>query len=64
MKIHSSVEALYALIFAICVLLALFLLTSCGAKEAAVAQARPTLAEMMSPDLTCSTPPPTPRTWG
>jgi hypothetical protein len=28
MKTHSSVEALYALIFAICVLLALFLLTS------------------------------------
>ena len=29
-KIPASVEALYALIFAICVLLALFLLTSCG----------------------------------
>ena len=43
MKMHSSVEALYALIFAICVLLALFLLTSCGAKEAAVPEARPTV---------------------
>ncbi len=34
MKIPSSVEALYALIFAVCVLLALFLLTSCGHNEA------------------------------
>jgi cobalt-zinc-cadmium efflux system membrane fusion protein len=34
-------EALYALIFAVCVLLALFLLTSCGAKEGAAAEAHP-----------------------
>jgi membrane fusion protein, heavy metal efflux system len=33
-KIPASVEALYALIFAICVLVALFLLTSCGHGEA------------------------------
>ena len=43
MKIQHSTEALYALIFAICVLVALFLLTSCGAKEAAVPEARPTV---------------------
>src|SRR5260221_6149495 len=43
MKIHSSVEALYALIFAICVLVALFLLTSCGAKEPVVADKHPTV---------------------
>ena len=41
MKSESSTEALYALIFAICVLLALFLLTSCGAKEAAAPEVRP-----------------------
>lgn len=34
-KIHTSVEALYALIFAVCVLLALFLLTSCSHDEPA-----------------------------
>jgi hypothetical protein len=28
MKTHSSTEALYALVFAVCVLVALFLLTS------------------------------------
>jgi membrane fusion protein, heavy metal efflux system len=33
-KIPASVEALYALIFAVCVLVALFLLTSCGHSEA------------------------------
>jgi cobalt-zinc-cadmium efflux system membrane fusion protein len=33
-KIPPSVEALYALIFAVCVLVALFLLTSCGHGEA------------------------------
>ena len=43
MKSHSSIEALYALIFAICVLVALFLLTSCGTKEASVPEARPTV---------------------
>ena len=31
---HTSIEALYAFIFAICVLAALLLLTACGAKEA------------------------------
>ncbi|MGZ5047066.1 MAG: efflux RND transporter periplasmic adaptor subunit [Usitatibacter sp.] len=41
MKTHSSIEALYALVFAICVLLALFLLTSCGAKEAEAPEAHP-----------------------
>lgn len=41
MKNHSSLEALYALIFAVCVLLALFLLTSCGAKEAQAPEAHP-----------------------
>jgi hypothetical protein len=41
MKNQSSVEALYALIFAVCVLLALFLLTSCGAKEAQAPEAHP-----------------------
>ena len=43
MKSQHSTEALYALIFAICVLVALFLLTSCGAREAAVPEARPTV---------------------
>ena len=43
MKDHSSTEALYALIFAICVLVALFLLTSCGAREGAVPEAHPTV---------------------
>ena len=43
MKIHSSIEALYALIFAICVLVALFLLTSCGTRENAAGEARPTV---------------------
>src|SRR5260221_3139313 len=43
MKIQHSTEALYALIFAICVLVALFLLTSCGAKEAAAPEAHPTV---------------------
>ncbi len=43
MKPQSSTEALYALIFAICVLVALFLLTSCGAKEAAPPEPRPTV---------------------
>jgi membrane fusion protein, heavy metal efflux system len=41
MKSQSSVEALYALIFAVCVLLALFLLTSCGARDAAAPEAHP-----------------------
>lgn len=41
MKNHASIEALYALIFAVCVLLALFLLTSCGAKEGAAPEAHP-----------------------
>jgi cobalt-zinc-cadmium efflux system membrane fusion protein len=41
MKTQSSVEALYALIFAVCVLLALFLLTSCGAKEAPAPETLP-----------------------
>ena len=35
-KIPSSIEALYALIFAVCVLVALFLLTSCGRGEGAM----------------------------
>jgi membrane fusion protein, heavy metal efflux system len=43
MKIQSSTEALYALIFAICVLVALFLLTSCGAKGASEPEAHPTV---------------------
>ncbi|MGZ5089160.1 MAG: efflux RND transporter periplasmic adaptor subunit [Usitatibacter sp.] len=43
MKTQSSVEALYALVFAICVLLALFLLTSCGAKDAEAPEAHPTV---------------------
>jgi cobalt-zinc-cadmium efflux system membrane fusion protein len=43
MKPQSSTEALYALIFAICVLVALFLLTSCGTKEAAPPEPRPTV---------------------
>src|SRR5258708_28726313 len=43
MKPQSSTEALYALIFAVCVLVALFLLTSCGAKEAAPPEPRPTV---------------------
>jgi membrane fusion protein, heavy metal efflux system len=37
MKWHSSIEALYALIFAVCIFIALLLLTGCGAKEAAPA---------------------------
>jgi membrane fusion protein, heavy metal efflux system len=41
MKLQSSLEALFALLFAVCVLLALFLLTSCGAKEAAAPEALP-----------------------
>jgi cobalt-zinc-cadmium efflux system membrane fusion protein len=41
MKVQSSLEALYALVFAVCVLLALFLLTSCGAKEAAAPETQP-----------------------
>ena len=43
MKSQSSLEALYALIFAICVLVALFLLTSCRAQEAAAPEAHPTV---------------------
>ncbi len=43
MKSHTSIEALYALIFAICVLVALFLLASCGAKEPATPETRPTV---------------------
>jgi len=43
MKSQSSLEALYALIFAICVLVALFLLTSCHAREAAAPEAHPTV---------------------
>jgi cobalt-zinc-cadmium efflux system membrane fusion protein len=38
---HSSTEALYALIFAACVLLALFLLTACSKAEAPAAESRP-----------------------
>ena len=41
MKAQSSVEALYALIFAVCVLLALFLLTGCGRSEAPAPEAHP-----------------------
>jgi cobalt-zinc-cadmium efflux system membrane fusion protein len=37
----SSVEALYAFIFAICVLAALLLLTACGAKDAGVDEGKP-----------------------
>ena len=41
MKAQSSIEALYALVFAVCVLLALFLLSACGVKEAAAPEAPP-----------------------
>lgn len=41
MKSHDSLEALYALIFAICVLVALFLLTGCHARPQAPAEPRP-----------------------
>jgi cobalt-zinc-cadmium efflux system membrane fusion protein len=36
MKRQSSIEALYALIFALCIFAALLLLVGCDAKEAAV----------------------------
>ncbi len=38
---HSSTEALYALIFAACVLLALFLLTACSKADAPASEPRP-----------------------
>ena len=41
MKTQSPVEALYALVFAACVLLALFLLTACGPRDAAAPEAHP-----------------------
>jgi cobalt-zinc-cadmium efflux system membrane fusion protein len=41
MKRQSSIEALYALIFALCILAALLLLVGCGAKEAAVPDDKP-----------------------
>jgi cobalt-zinc-cadmium efflux system membrane fusion protein len=44
MKSQDSLEALYALIFAVCVLLALFLLTGCGAKSQAPAEPRPAVS--------------------
>jgi len=40
----ASIEALFALIFAVCVLVALFLLTSCSAREASTPDARPTVS--------------------
>jgi cobalt-zinc-cadmium efflux system membrane fusion protein len=41
MKWHSSVEALYALIFALCILAALLLLAGCGSKETTVTDDKP-----------------------
>jgi membrane fusion protein, heavy metal efflux system len=41
---HSSLEALFALIFAICVLAALFLLTGCGERETSAPEARPNVS--------------------
>ena len=41
MKTQSSIEALYALAFAVCVLLAFFLLTACGARDATAPEAHP-----------------------
>ena len=41
MKPQSSTEALYALVFAACVLLALFLLTACSRAETPAVEARP-----------------------
>jgi len=43
MKQQHSAEALYALVFAICVLIALFLLTSCGARGESEHETRPTV---------------------
>jgi hypothetical protein len=37
MKTQGSLEALYALIFAVCVLLALFLLVGCTGRDASLA---------------------------
>jgi hypothetical protein len=37
MKTQGSLEALYALIFAVCVLLALFLLVGCTGRDTSVA---------------------------
>jgi cobalt-zinc-cadmium efflux system membrane fusion protein len=41
MKRQSSIEALYALIFALCIFAALLLLTGCGAKEVAAPDDKP-----------------------
>jgi cobalt-zinc-cadmium efflux system membrane fusion protein len=43
MKNETPVETVYALIFAVCVLLALFLLTGCGPKETAASESKPSV---------------------
>jgi cobalt-zinc-cadmium efflux system membrane fusion protein len=43
MKNETPVETIYALIFAVCVLLALFLLTGCGPKESAAGDPKPSV---------------------
>jgi uncharacterized lipoprotein YajG len=44
-----SVEALYALIFALCILVALLLLTGCSAKEAAPPEDKPVVQGQARP---------------
>ena len=43
MKQQSTIEAIYALVFAACVLLALLLLTGCGKTEEPPPEQRPTV---------------------
>jgi cobalt-zinc-cadmium efflux system membrane fusion protein len=43
MKNETPVETIYALIFAVCVLLALFLLTGCGPKAATAGESKPSV---------------------